>query len=590
MLTPVDVQNKIFKGGIGFDKKDVEMFMKEVSADYEQLYRSNVELKDKVATLTESLQHYRSTEDSMQKALTLSEKTAEETIIAANDKARQINNEATKKAEAILADAKQELTETKNEIHRLKQLYAKFKSQYTYILQGQLQLIENKVVDIDLGEGYEMEAFNKSEFGHGEGGLSSLGEGGGYTGASSFDDRFERTNQEPAFNRGSLNTDPFEDAANGGGRFSRQTGKGFINNSSSKKNSNSTGEGKSGLNVKKTNTSSTKVKRNFTAAAQKHSPEQNSTAHTAESATSANHQAAAKTVTNSQSDVKSAEQTTTKSEAMKSVKTSVSATETKRTSPISESVKTSSHKDDFRKESAVSGDIDEKTKKSTLIGNDDDNNEGFDFIGNDSSKTTYREGDGIVSGEVEKKMDENTLLGNDDDDNEGFNFMEESNDINSFDSERFASKESVFVSDDVITGEVEDHLNESTMLDSEDNYDEGFDFVSDTDTDSVQESSNSFSEDEDVAYAGEVEDRLNESTMLDSEDNYDQGLDFVVGNESEEDDIPTISSGATLNINLDSFQHKSEEDDIFVGDVEDPANQSNLIGNADDDSEGFSFL
>ena len=47
MLTPVDIQNKVFKGGIGFDKKDVETFMHELSSDYEQLYRSNVELNDK---------------------------------------------------------------------------------------------------------------------------------------------------------------------------------------------------------------------------------------------------------------------------------------------------------------------------------------------------------------------------------------------------------------------------------------------------------------------------------------------------------------------------------------------------------------
>ena len=44
MLTPVDVQNKSFKGGIGFDKKDVEAFMVTLSSDYEQLYRSNVEI------------------------------------------------------------------------------------------------------------------------------------------------------------------------------------------------------------------------------------------------------------------------------------------------------------------------------------------------------------------------------------------------------------------------------------------------------------------------------------------------------------------------------------------------------------------
>jgi len=70
MLTPVDLTNKIFKGGIGYDKKDVEAFMVELSTDYRELYSANIELKDKIATLNESLQHYRSVEDSMTKAMT----------------------------------------------------------------------------------------------------------------------------------------------------------------------------------------------------------------------------------------------------------------------------------------------------------------------------------------------------------------------------------------------------------------------------------------------------------------------------------------------------------------------------------------
>ena len=134
MLTPVDVQNKVFKGGIGFDKKDVESFMRDLSSDYEMLYRSNVELKDKVNTLNESLQHYRSIEESMQKALTISEKTAEETVNEANEKARQLKVEAEKKAETMLADAKEELAATKNEIYQLQQQYEQFKEQFTNIL------------------------------------------------------------------------------------------------------------------------------------------------------------------------------------------------------------------------------------------------------------------------------------------------------------------------------------------------------------------------------------------------------------------------------------------------------------------------
>ena len=50
MITPVEIQSKSFKSGIGYDKKDVDGFITEILENYEELYRSNVELKDKVNT------------------------------------------------------------------------------------------------------------------------------------------------------------------------------------------------------------------------------------------------------------------------------------------------------------------------------------------------------------------------------------------------------------------------------------------------------------------------------------------------------------------------------------------------------------
>ncbi|MDE5778907.1 MAG: DivIVA domain-containing protein [Lachnospiraceae bacterium] len=254
MLTPIDIQNKTFKGGIGFDKKEVEIFMSVLSNDYAALYSSNVELKDKVATLNESLQNYRTKEDTVQKALTLSEITAEEIINAAKDKAKQIENEAEKKAEAILEGTKQELLETKNEIDRLQKLYVRFKEQYLNSLEQQIKLVNHEIEEIDLGDDFESSYKNKnsSEFGFGEGSsLNGLNGGlsGGYVGSGSMDDRFEHTNQASTSNQTSLNMDPFASAANGG-RFSSQTGKGFTSNRSDsvKKTTNQ----KSGFNVKST--------------------------------------------------------------------------------------------------------------------------------------------------------------------------------------------------------------------------------------------------------------------------------------------------------------------------------------------------
>ena len=45
MLTPVDIQQKKFHVGLGYDKKDVNTFFDSVSESYESLYRSNAELK-----------------------------------------------------------------------------------------------------------------------------------------------------------------------------------------------------------------------------------------------------------------------------------------------------------------------------------------------------------------------------------------------------------------------------------------------------------------------------------------------------------------------------------------------------------------
>ena len=48
MLTPVEIQNRVFKsGGLGYDKKDVDSFMKEVVESYEMLYREKWNLRIK---------------------------------------------------------------------------------------------------------------------------------------------------------------------------------------------------------------------------------------------------------------------------------------------------------------------------------------------------------------------------------------------------------------------------------------------------------------------------------------------------------------------------------------------------------------
>lgn len=159
MITPVDIQSKAFKSGIGYDKKDVDGFINEILENYEELYRSNVELKDKVNMLNDGLQHYKNIEASLQKALVLAEKTSEETIRTAELKAQTIEMEAVNNAKAHTADAKQELERVHNQTIALVQQYTKYKAQFTQFLHAQLDLINSDSFKVEAGE---FAAFAKS--------------------------------------------------------------------------------------------------------------------------------------------------------------------------------------------------------------------------------------------------------------------------------------------------------------------------------------------------------------------------------------------------------------------------------------------
>jgi len=587
MLTPVDVQNKVFKGGIGYDKRDVEMFIREVAADYEQLYRSNVELNDKVATLNESLQHYRATEDSMQKALTISEKTAEETINAANDKARQTISIAEKQAEDILADTKEELANTKDEIFRLQKLHAKFKTQYKKILEGQLKLIDGAVEDIDLGEGYDIGSFDFSSSGMPrEGGLGGLGEGGGYTG-SSFDNRFERTNQDPTINRTSLNMDPFTDAANGGGRFSRQTGKGFVSNDSKKS---TKAENKGGLNMKNSKTvkKNSRVKKDFTSPDTVAAAKAAAEAAYAKSIDAEKEKKAAKISRNTKSttdnskETVSPEPTTVTPEPVNVAPEPVNvAPETSTVTHTPETSATFTETATVSSETTSNVSYTDSAEQTTSTASESVTETASSYYSD--TVNNYESSDvDVETGEVESKIDESALIGNDDDNDEGFSFMND--DVWVSESENNTSSDD-YSDSDAVAGEVEDKISESTLLGNDDNHDEGFDFVEEA----TEEEMSAYYEEKNIV-SGEVEDRNVESTMLDSEDNYNEGFDFVVGEESSpEDDIPTISSilGGS---SFDTASDSSSSEDVLEGAVEDSINRTNMIENEDNHDEGFSFL
>lgn len=150
MLTPVDLQGRTFKSGMGYSKADVDSFFTSLTSDYETLYRENMELKDKISTLNDGINHYRSIEKALQKALVLAEQTAEETISSAKTNATVIEQEAVLKAQSIVADAKIELDQIRTKTVDLLQQYESYRSQFKALATAQAQLLESQAFNIEI--------------------------------------------------------------------------------------------------------------------------------------------------------------------------------------------------------------------------------------------------------------------------------------------------------------------------------------------------------------------------------------------------------------------------------------------------------
>lgn len=148
MLTPLDIESKKFdKALMGFNTREVRKFLKEIIANYEVLYRENIELKDKLNVLSEGIQYYKTMEETLQNTLILAEKTAEEAKQRAREQAELIEREAELKAEEILGNTKDELNHLRLQKKNLMRSFETAKIQVQQYLQLQLDMIGKEDVN-----------------------------------------------------------------------------------------------------------------------------------------------------------------------------------------------------------------------------------------------------------------------------------------------------------------------------------------------------------------------------------------------------------------------------------------------------------
>lgn len=152
MLTPIDIQSKSFKGGFGYDRKDVDNFLAEIIENYENLYKENVNLSKKIELLNTALAQYKTIEKSLQKALLLAQKTSDDIKNQAMAAAQLIEEEAHNKAEQIVADAKAELGFVHRKTLALSQQYDLYRSQFEQLARTQIAVLQSDSFQLKLSD------------------------------------------------------------------------------------------------------------------------------------------------------------------------------------------------------------------------------------------------------------------------------------------------------------------------------------------------------------------------------------------------------------------------------------------------------
>ena len=155
MITPLDIENKKFNKQMmnGYNVEEVDDFLDQLVEDYGKNYKDLATMTSKVEELTNSLNHYKNIEITLQNTLVMAQTTAEEVKNVAKQQSEQIINEAKKQADDMLRTSKEDSRKTLNnleeqirikekELDDIKKQFDIYKAKMESLLISQLELIK----------------------------------------------------------------------------------------------------------------------------------------------------------------------------------------------------------------------------------------------------------------------------------------------------------------------------------------------------------------------------------------------------------------------------------------------------------------
>lgn len=145
MLTPIDIDNKVFKKAKlgGYDIKDVEDFLVLVMSDYEKLYRENSDLRGQVNVLQQSVDHYSALEAGIDRTVENAQSEADNIKLEAQKQAENIKSSAELDAKQKLEDLQRQIIKAEVDIETKKKEMQIYKIKVQSMLEAQLKILND---------------------------------------------------------------------------------------------------------------------------------------------------------------------------------------------------------------------------------------------------------------------------------------------------------------------------------------------------------------------------------------------------------------------------------------------------------------
>ena len=123
--------------------QEVDEFLNLIIEGYEKLYKENIDSRDKITLLSQSINQYRAMEQTLQNTLVVAQSAGEQVQRNASEKAGNIIKEAETKAHQIINNAHEEVSKLTYKYEDIKRGVDVYRAKMISLLDSQLDILKN---------------------------------------------------------------------------------------------------------------------------------------------------------------------------------------------------------------------------------------------------------------------------------------------------------------------------------------------------------------------------------------------------------------------------------------------------------------